>query len=53
VTTRVTSKGHGLAFQFLDWEHHESERFAAMEGQAVEQWVGKVINAKFQQLGTQ
>ena len=47
---RVTSKGHGVEFEFLDWEYHEIERFAALEDRSVEQWVGEVVKAKFQQL---
>jgi hypothetical protein len=47
---RVTSKGQALEFEFEDWEYHDIERFAALEGQSVEQWVGEVIRAKFQQL---
>ncbi len=47
---RVTSKGHGLEIEFLDWEHREIEQFASQEGESVEQWVGEAIKAKFQQM---
>ncbi len=47
---RVTSKGHGIEFEFSDSEFREIEQFASLEGQSIELWVGEIIKAKFQQM---
>jgi len=46
---RVTSKGHGIEFEFSDSEYRAIEQFAALEGQSIERWVGEIIKAKFRQ----
>jgi hypothetical protein len=47
---RVTSKGHGIEFEFSDSEYREIEQFASLEGQSVERWVGEIIKARFRQV---
>jgi hypothetical protein len=47
---RVTSNGHGVGYEFSDSEYRQIEHFAALEGQSVEQWLGEIIKAKFQQV---